>query len=110
MAATAHAVAISPFEFIFCAKALLSRTAKTARRRAYLRTNTRITQECTYNCAARRTSQAAHACADSGFFGCATRGLACKLCTLGHILVNAIGIRIVIRIGGWCPSALAGKC
>ena len=33
MAATAHAVAISPFEFIFCAKALLSRTAKTARAR-----------------------------------------------------------------------------
>lgn len=106
MAATAHAVAISPFEFIFCAKALLSRTAKTARRRA----NTRITQECTYNCAARRTSQAAHACADSGFFGCATRGLACKLFTLGHILVNAIGIRIVIRIDVWCPSALAGTC
>ena len=93
MAATAHAVAISPFEFIFCAKALLSRTAKTARRRAYL-----------------RTSQAAHACADSGFFGCATRGLACKLFTLGHILVNAIGIRIVIRIDVWCPSALAGTC
>jgi hypothetical protein len=81
MAATAHAVAISPFEFIFCAKALLSRTAKTARRRA-----------------------------DSGFFVCATRGLACKLFALGHILVNAIGIRIVIRIDGWCPSALAGKC
>ena len=101
MAATAHAVAISPFEFIFCAKALLSRTA-------YRRANTRITQECTYNCAARRTSQAAHA--DSGFFGCATRGLACKLCTLGHILVNAIGIRIVIRIDVWCPSALAGTC
>ena len=83
MAATAHAVAISPFEFIFCAKALLSRTAKTARRRA---------------------------CADNGSFGCATRGLACKLFTLGHILVNAIGIRIVIRIDGWCPSALAGTC
>ena len=103
MAATAHAVAISPFEFIFCAKALLSRTA-------YRRANTRITQECTYNCAARRTSQAAHACADSGFFGCAARGLACKLFALGHILVNAIGIRIVIRIDVWCPSALAGTC
>jgi hypothetical protein len=36
--------------------------------------------------------------------------LACKLFTLGHILVNAIGIRIVIRIDVWCPSALAGTC